>query len=246
MDLKNYYASMSKMYFYQTVVLASGLSAFCLILLYIGRGGIFDVVVWAVWLYILYFFARYLYYGRIKGKISAGTGSNRETWPGTGKYVVQFPPGTKFAVQLYDGSGYCRWLLEEKASRRGVKYFQLQRKLDGGAFSIRIQQRNRKVTVVLSGFQISLYMLENTGKHIFFANGSQSASIRKNENNEIEFYRNDKLLAAVSRGIMPVAWQQIFSANIPVLRFSGSLDEEDQVLAIAFLAFFYVHDKYFV
>nr|WP_017554644.1 hypothetical protein [Heyndrickxia coagulans] len=66
MELKKTYSTLSHMYLCQTVILACGLSAFCLALMYIGRGGMFIWLVLAVWLFILYFAARYFYYQKIE------------------------------------------------------------------------------------------------------------------------------------------------------------------------------------
>ncbi|MCB6771184.1 hypothetical protein LI095_10680, partial [Veillonella atypica] len=77
---------------------------FCLTLMYIGRGGMFNWLILAVWLFILYFAARYFYYQKIEENISGEKGEE-ERQADSGQYLIQFPPGAKLSVQLYDGSG---------------------------------------------------------------------------------------------------------------------------------------------
>ncbi|WP_019721160.1 hypothetical protein [Heyndrickxia coagulans] len=244
MELKKTYSTLSHMYLCQTVILACGLSAFCLALMYIGRGGMFIWLVLAVWLFILYFAARYFYYQKIEENISGDKGEE-ERRADSGQYLIQFPPGAKLSVQLYDGSGRLGWMLEEKAFRQQIRYFRLERGA-GATFCATVRKRqNWEISIRFPAYELAFSLKEAKGKEMIFENGSRTCAIRKNGNRDLEFYRDEQLLAVVSRGMMPVSWQEKFPLNAPVLDFTRGT-EEDEVLVIALLAFFYRHDKYFV
>ncbi|WP_018662247.1 hypothetical protein [Heyndrickxia acidiproducens] len=246
MDLKKYYLSMSKVYFNQTVILALALSVFCLALVYLKLGGVFNYMILSSWAFILYNFDRYLFYTKIEKQINPRAGRKTDCEADM-QYMIHFLPEARFSMQLFDSSGTGKWLLEEKAVKRKTRFFTLQDCAGGGTYAVRMRQNRLPAVAITYQLRKMVFQLqEKSSRHFMLSGEYGSAVVEKNGNKEIEIYWNGNLLAVATRGFMPVAWQEIFPPNTPVLRFAGRPEKEEMVLVFAFLTFFYVHDKYFV
>lgn len=246
MDIKKYYATMSKIYLNQMIMISLAFSGSCIILSSFQVNKLIPYMMAVVWLFIAVFFVKYLYYKGKNRQIKLDSIKPYKENEVDQQYMIEFLPSSSFYAQFYTSNGICSWEIKgahkKRKGKTTIDHYLLQNKAQMKRILIKITHHNRpKLTVSCSSFHKMFYLARNNRRKIVFQSKKDDMVVQKSHNEEIECVYNGKMIARVRRGFMPVKWQQIFSPNTPILSFEHNVNDEEKILTTAFLVYFYLY-----
>ncbi|WP_433742645.1 hypothetical protein [Falsibacillus pallidus] len=253
MNIKDYFRKQTAIYLYQ-VVLYSLMAAFIFLVNFHFRipGAIFYSLFVILFAALIGSIIKYVYYaGRFSStkpyamdeaaaaRIQEGAMEIRE-------YLLIKDPSSGFNLKLFSYSGLCEleisdtfpgwwnWLTPASFREWKTNSF-LVKKRDGQAVGeITLNPKTYLINGQFGKNSISLEYLRDNRKAAVFECGSDRIEIHK-EGNGHSFVINNRKIAQLSKGYMPMTLQQLFPINTPILSFNEKIKDKEQWLVVSLL-----------
>lgn len=231
MNMKEYYASMSRVYLHQIILCVTVLLLILLSSLYLGKLVPMMIGLIIVSIFIIYYFFRYLYFLYKSSSLPKPTYLDLQS-----ESLLLIPPSPVTAYQWNIFSSHGFRFLSIKIGKQIVG----KRKIK--TLTIYNHKENSSWTVENHGQFIDIHSSDLNRK--FFKREKKEYCANENERYLINDYgstfsitKNGTSIMTVTKGIMPIRIQQIFPLNTPIIQFQSTLPEEERYFCLAL--FFY-------
>ncbi|MED1205399.1 hypothetical protein [Heyndrickxia acidicola] len=228
MNIREYYDEMSAVYLQQLIWICLFLSVFLTVLSAIGRLFYMIWVLLAVFVIVLYFLSRYLYYHYRKNQSSYKM-PYKSDYKEPHSFMVMAMPSEEDRIQLFMSNGISEWSIHRVQSK------QKNNAVKSDIYTISNQNRPIQAEAAFCSNAASNYAVVQTGqkelarielqsmeksKSCFFCGKDEFTVMRSGKSTRI--YKNSIELACYEKGWMPFSWQQNFSPNTPILHVNTS------------------------
>ncbi|MGE8204212.1 hypothetical protein ACQKP0_06565 [Heyndrickxia sp. NPDC080065] len=245
MNIKEYYSLVAKVYFNQVIII-SIYTTICLFILF-SLGITINIVLLCglICIILIYFFFKYHYYVYRHSKASFLLNSQEKFIHDNKRFLVMYVPARNIQIRLFKSNGLCEWEISEKRIPKLKTFFQTTsiyqiKKRDGSILATFKLDSSNKIAAGLSYNKERLILTHNNrekNKHSFSVNKIEYSIVKKSS--AIEFNKENKVIARIERGIMPINWQKQFSPNTPIIEFIESIEEIDFYILVCLLIYFF-------
>ncbi|RDI43123.1 hypothetical protein [Falsibacillus pallidus] len=253
MNIKDYFRKQTALYLYQ-VVLYSLMAAFVFLIDYHFHipGTIFLILIVILNAVLFGSVIKYIYYASrlsstkpfpmdetAAARIQEDVGDRRE-------YLLIKDPSPGFSLKFFSYMGLCEfeikdnfpgwwnWLTPASFKEWKTNSF-IVKKRDGQAVGeIKLNPNTYRLSVVFGENSFSLKYLRNNRKAAVFECGNDVVEIQKQGNGQ-SFVINNRKVAELSKGYMPLSIQKLFPVNTPILSFNEKTSEKEQWLVVSLL-----------
>jgi len=247
MNIKEYYSVMARIYLNQVILVGFFLIVSLFIFRSVGFPYVFKFIFTVVMMLIVYFFVRYLYFNFRGDNLRDNSADIKKKLTNSNEQMMLFLPAPNLSIKFFKSNGICAYELEEekinlrkwysllKKRERETRSFQLKKR--DGLIMAKMKVLHHLGNVELSTFtnQKSVIQLKTRKRKelIFDADGNRiqiHISAHK-----IEMKKNNKAIASIENGWMPIKWQRYFSPNTPILSIKNNVNETDQYIIYGLL-----------
>ncbi len=225
MNIRDYYSGMSKLYIHQSILCVI---VFLFIIFPALRITSFFPTSSASILLLfmlIYYVLRHIYFVYKSHKLP-----NPAIFHDKGEVLLMLEPSpvTAYQGKLFSGSGFCAFSIKP-GKKRGRETL----------FTVTDHRKNMFWVAQMN--DLGLQLLKTGKKNSFRALKSDKREYRTTDG---EYYRivksvytfsikkNGKKIMTVSRGLMPISMQRIFSASTPIIKFDRQTNEEERIFCL--------------
>jgi hypothetical protein len=245
MNIHDHYSFMSKLYLHQTVLFA--VVFIVIILPNLGRTDFLlaNMAGLAVFLLMIYYFFRFLYFTFKKNAVSYASALNAASLNGN-TYLVVASHSAHTVLEAYSADGIRRWsllFLKGRERRERMRYFSLDEK--GHLFKVHEHGSghtgylfvNQQDIIFFFGDHSRKVMVERGKKRSTFKKGTDLYELKKPYADRI-LLKNGQAVMTIKKDLMPVSWQQFFNPNTPQLKMDEALTPEERGLCLCLITLF--------
>ncbi|KQL53790.1 hypothetical protein AN964_09945 [Heyndrickxia shackletonii] len=253
MNIKEYYTVMSRIYLNQIILVGFFLIGCLFLFNAVGFPFILKIIFIIVMIILIYFFVKYLYFNFREGSLKYITSDKQIRNENSKELMMMFLPAPSLFIKFFNSNGICeyelrdegmepwKWFLPIRIRRRESLSYQLKKRDGTVLVNMNVSQHNGQVEITTPSNQLFIIKLqERKRKMMTFEAGNDMLFIHLTTH-KIEVTKNNKNIATIQNGWMPIKWQKYFSSNTPILTFKNEVSEAEQFIIYGLLIFLFVN-----
>jgi hypothetical protein len=235
MNIREYYDKMSAVYLHQLILIGIFLSLFLVVLSTVGSLFYMKWVLLTVFIILLYYFSRYLYFYYRKNQSSYKM-PYKSNYTEPASFMVLLMPSEEYQIQLFMSNGISEWSFYHKQCK------QKNNEVKPDTYTIINQNRPINAEVAFYKKSSNYAIIQTSQKaisHIELKTKQKNKTcflygkdeyILKKTGKSTRIIKNGIELASYEKGWMPISWQRNFSPNTPILHVNTRKYEEQLVI----------------
>ncbi|PKR85810.1 hypothetical protein [Heyndrickxia camelliae] len=247
MNIKEYYSVMSRIYLNQVILVGLFLIGCLFLFGSVGFPFLFKWITTGVIMLLVYFFVRYAYFSFRGDHLRDISKDRKLKIINSNEQMMLFLPAPSLSIKFFKSNGICEYEIKEekinlrkwyspiKIGRNESKFYQFKKR-DGlvmAKMKVLHRQGNIEITTLTNLKSIIQLKERKRNKLTFDADGDRiliHVSAHK-----MVVTKNNKTIAIIENGWMPIKWQRYFSPNTPILSFKEEVIETDQIIIYGLL-----------
>ncbi|WP_062104869.1 hypothetical protein [Bacillus niameyensis] len=233
MNIKEYYESMSRLYLHQIILCVFVLICIILPCLHITK--ILPASTAAIFLaiLILYYFLRHLYFVYRCSHLPSPYQTN---WQGETLLLMAPSAVSAYSWKLFTSDGFCHFSIKEE------KKFNKDESHNKNLSLTCLDHPTNNYWTVLSEREV-VQVLKADDRPIFKAISIDKREYRSDDRKDVyrifkggysySIHKNGRVLMTISRGLMPISLQRLFSASTPIIKFDRHIKEHERFFCLA-------------
>ncbi|MGV3465844.1 MAG: hypothetical protein ACO1OT_11185, partial [Heyndrickxia sp.] len=208
---------------------------------------VFKLIILGVVILLVYFFVRFVYFNFRRDNLKDLSKDIRTKMTNPNEQMMLFMPAPNLSIKFFKSNGICEYEIKEekinirnwyspfKIKNRKSKFYQLKKR--DGLIMAKMKVFPRQGNVEITNFtnQKSIVQLTDKKRKKLTFHSDGDMIIIHISAHKLEVVKNNKTIAAIENGWMPIKWQRYFSPNTPILSIKNEVSEADQFIIYSLL-----------